>query len=309
MLTNEQLKKYVNLFNDDNMCFFEYKKGYLHYHEMVDMFINDFYNSNMMDTEYEKHLEEFLNEETLLSELIKTSDISLIKSVLTYYIRGERFCEGMIAKGIENNIFRIAINKLEEYNNKSMDMVDKSLIIKQASELLLNNDKENAIKIINSKYKFECKEIKSRSYTDNQKMRIFIRDGFIDRYSGERLINPGILKVFSTYYPKEFPYHTNWKMSETHIAYWDLYPTIDHINPIAIGGDNNEENLITTSMLHNLAKSNFTIEKLGWEIYNPGDIKIWDGLTDNFIKIVENDKALLEDNYIKRWYRASINNV
>ena len=28
MLTNEQLKKYVNLFNDDNMCFFEYKKGY-----------------------------------------------------------------------------------------------------------------------------------------------------------------------------------------------------------------------------------------------------------------------------------------
>ena len=32
----------------------------------------------------------------------------------------------------------------------------------------------------------------------------------------------------------------------------------------------------------------------------------WDGLTNLFIKLVEQDKELLRDAYIKRWYVLSI---
>lgn len=186
-----------------------------------------------------------------------------------------------------------------------MSKKEKIEIIDKASKLLLNNNKEEAIKTINDQYKFEYKKIEKRSYSDSQKFKIFMRDGFIDRYNGEKLLNPGILKVFSTYFPKEFPYHRNWKMDETHIAYWELVPTIDHINPIALGGKDEDDNIVTTSQLNNSIKSNWTLEHLRWKIYEAGNIEEWDGLTKIFIELVEKDIALLKDNYIKKWYSIS----
>ena len=91
-----------------------------------------------------------------------------------------------------------------------------------------------------------------------QKMNQFLRDGFIDRYSGQKLLNPGILKIISHHFPEDFPYHPHWKMTETHIAYWELTPTLDHIYPIAQGGQDNEKNWVTTSMKNNSIKSNYT---------------------------------------------------
>lgn len=181
-------------------------------------------------------------------------------------------------------------------------MQDKALIIKEACNLLLQGSKERAIDVINNNYRFSNKEVQSRSYTDKQKMKIFLRDGFIDRYTGDKLLIPGILKVLSVYYPKEFPYQSHWKMKETHIAYWELVPTIDHIVPIAVGGEDNEENWVTTSMLHNSIKLNWTLEQIGWKIVKPGTIEDWDGFTGLFIKLVENDNDLIKDSYIKKWY-------
>ena len=186
-----------------------------------------------------------------------------------------------------------------------MNKNEKIKVIEKASKLLLNNNKEDALEIINNEYKFEYKKIEKINYSDRQKLKIFIRDGFIDRYSGDKLLNPGILKVFSIYFPKEFPYHRNWKMNETHIAYWELVPTINHINPVAIGGKDEDDNIITTSQLNNSIKSNWTLEQLKWKIYDAGDIKEWDGLTKTFIELVENDITLLGDNYIKKWYSIS----
>ena len=186
-----------------------------------------------------------------------------------------------------------------------MNKNEKIKVIEKASKLLLNNNKEDALEIINNEYKFEYKKIEKRNYSDREKLKIFIRDGFIDRYTGDKLLNPGILKAFSIYFPKEFPYHRNWKMNETHIAYWELVPTIDHINPVAIGGKDEDDNIITTSQLNNSIKSNWTLEQLKWKIYDAGDIKEWDGLTKTFIELVENDITLLSDNYIKKWYSIS----
>lgn len=129
--------------------------------------------------------------------------------------------------------------------------MDKAIIIKNASDLLLKGYKKEALETINAEYKFEYKKIEKRAYKDIYKFNIFIRDGFIDRYTGDKLLNPGILKVFSFYFPNQFPYHSHWKMEQTHMAYWELIPTIDHINPIAKGGKDELDNWVTTSMLRN----------------------------------------------------------
>lgn len=182
---------------------------------------------------------------------------------------------------------------------------EKANVIKEVCELLLSNKKEDSVAVINKKYKFDSQKISKRSYTESQKMKVFIRDGFIDRYKGQRLVIPGILKVISTYFPDDFPYQPHWKMNETHLAYWELVPTIDHINPIALGGADEEENWVTTSMMNNSIKSNWTLEQLGWKVHISGNMKEWDGLTNLFMQLVEADSELLKDNYIKSWYKTA----
>ena len=182
---------------------------------------------------------------------------------------------------------------------------DKSTIISNIFEALLNQDKETAKSTLLSEYPHKPFEIEKRSYTIAQRMEQFISDGFIDRYTGEKLLNPGILKVLSSFFPSEFPFHPHWKMTETHIAYWELTPTIDHIFPIAKGGKDDQSNWVTTSMKNNSIKSNYTIDEIHWELHPKGDIKKWDGLSSVFIKIVEANEELLTDNYIKTWYNIT----
>ena len=185
-------------------------------------------------------------------------------------------------------------------------MQDKICTLESVVKELLSGNKDNACNLIQREYPFEKFEVFHRTYTLKKKMKQFKADGFIDRYSGDKLINPGILKVLSFYFPEEFPYHPHGKMTEGHIAYWELFPTIDHIVPIAIGGRDEPDNWATTSMLNNAVKSNWSLEQLRWSLYPAGDYNEWDGLTKLFVMLVEKDELLLKDNYIKSWYNASL---
>ena len=184
-------------------------------------------------------------------------------------------------------------------------MREKSEIISDIAEMILDNKKDSCIDIISNCYPHNHVNINKRAFSLSEKMELFINDGFIDRYTGEKLVNPGILKVISFYFPEKFPYHPHGKMSHSHIAYWELIPSIDHIYPIARGGSNDKSNWVTTSMKNNLIKNNYTLEEIKWEIHPQGSIRDWDGLTKSLINIVENDKMLLTDNYIKQWYNIS----
>src|SRR4051812_30781608 len=107
---------------------------------------------------------------------------------------------------------------------------------------------------------------------------VFLRDGFIDRYSGDRLVVPAVLRVVSAELPNDFPFHRNWKLSDCHVAYWDLCPTIDHMVPVSQGGGDDEANWVTTSMRRNAAKGGFSITQMGWTLHPPGALAQWDGL-------------------------------
>lgn len=183
--------------------------------------------------------------------------------------------------------------------------MEESEILKNIAELIFANKKEDAEMFLKKEYSHKCVEKEKHSYSAIDKMKQFVRDGFIDRYNGKRLVNPGILKVITYYFPDDFPYDPHWKMSRTHKAYWNLIPTIDHIIPTARGGADVPENWATTSMKNNSIKSNYSLDEIGWKIHPKGDLSEWDGLTTLFIKLVENNTELCNDSYIYNWYKMS----
>lgn len=165
---------------------------------------------------------------------------------------------------------------------------------------------DNAAAIGRKDYPFVPRLKVGRSYTPYQSTVIFRRDGFIDRYSGERLIFPGTLNLLGSILPNEFPWHLHGKLSESHIIYWELFPTIDHFIPVTRGGVDDETNWITTSMLRNQAKLHWTLDELGWQLYDPGDLSEWDGLMGWFLEYANAHPDVLSRSHIKRWYDAAI---
>ncbi len=178
-------------------------------------------------------------------------------------------------------------------------------ILKQVAKLIEVGEYNTAKGLVNKKYPFIPVKKELRTYTMQEMMGQFFRDGFMDRYSGDKLINPGMLRVLSEKMPEEFPYQAHWKTDECHMAYWEFQPTIDHIVPIAHGGEDKVTNWATTSMVNNSAKSNFTLDQLGWTLKPRGDIVEWDGLSQLFIKIVDENKSLLETKKIREWYSVT----
>lgn len=185
-------------------------------------------------------------------------------------------------------------------------MSDKSGVIQRICEALLEDRPDAARQIARAEYPFVAQDAVERRYTEFRSTQIFLRDGFRDRYSGQRLVFPGTIRLLSKLLPEEFPAHPNWKMSESHLVYWELFPTIDHIVPIARGGSDDDRNWVTTSMLRNAAKSNWTLEELGWQLVPVGDIDEWDGLIHLFRAFVDSNGTHLQDNYLKRWHNAAV---
>lgn len=179
-------------------------------------------------------------------------------------------------------------------------------ILKDVCASLTDDRHGEARRLLESEYPFEAIEPVNRTYTEYQRTQVFVRDGFIDRYTGNRLVFPGALRLISEALPEAFPYHPNGKMSECHRAYWELLPTIDHVVPVSRGGEDSTDNWVTTSMRRNGIKANWTMEELGWSLVEPGELSEWDGLIGWFLQEVEEKDELLNDSkYLRRWYRAA----
>ena len=66
-------------------------------------------------------------------------------------------------------------------------------------------------------------------------------------YLGSHFIFPGTLRILSRrVLPDEFPAHPELKMNATHIMWWELFPTLDHVISEARGGGDDDSNLVTT---------------------------------------------------------------
>ena len=111
-------------------------------------------------------------------------------------------------------------------------MTDNAETIRSVFKALIKGDQSSAKTIAHQEYPFISFEPAKRSYTELQSTHVFIRDGFVDRYSGQRLVFPGALRLLSIILPVEFPAHPNWKMCSSPILSWELFPSFYPIFPV-----------------------------------------------------------------------------
>jgi len=174
-------------------------------------------------------------------------------------------------------------------------------------------DAGSARETLRSRYPFVPVEKIARSFSVQQSMDLFTRDGFIDRYTGNRLINPGVLRLLHVVLGNDFPMHPHGKYSETHLAFWELFPTVDHRLPVSRNGIDDKSNWVTASMLSNQAKAQWTVEELGWKVHPPGSMAEWDGLSRWLVDylarvnptVLEEKAAEPHRGYIRRWFTAA----
>ena len=183
---------------------------------------------------------------------------------------------------------------------------DKADILARTVAAITAGAIDQARQILRAEYPFTPVTKAARRYTERQSLRIFYGDGFLDRYSGAQLVHPGALRALSLIAPKEFPFHPHWATSQSHFAFWELFPTIDHLMPVARGGADEAANWVSTSMLHNSAKAHWTLDELGWTLAPPGDHTRWDGLAGWFVDHLRAHRELLADTYLARWLRATV---
>lgn len=189
--------------------------------------------------------------------------------------------------------------------SEEVQAIDSAGVLRIVCDALLAGSSEAASSTLRSEYPFAPVPPGTRDYGPLESTRIFIRDGFIDRYGGERLVFPPVLRVISMALPSDFPYHPNWKTDVTHRAYWELSATVDHLVPVARGGSDDEANLVTTSMAHNSAKLSWTLDQLGWRLHPPGDFAVWDGLIRWFVEYTQLHPEPLDNGSVWAWYKAA----
>ena len=134
--------------------------------------------------------------------------------------------------------------------------MEKIAAIVGVCDALKRDARDEGISLLKREYPFVPHRATKRKYGPLELTRIFVRDGFIDRYTTERLIFPPVPLILSKELPVDFPYNKNWKTDVTHQAYWEVYVTVDHLIPVSRGGANDDSNWVTTSMARNSAKGN-----------------------------------------------------
>lgn len=121
MFSNDEMHRFIKYFKDDQEEFYKWIEpknredgwgmGYYDYSEGVNEFITAFYEADLGDKDYIKNLE---NHNQPYGEIIENADAELLKSILTFYVRGERFCEGTWAGAIDEKIFLNILIRLNE---------------------------------------------------------------------------------------------------------------------------------------------------------------------------------------------------
>jgi hypothetical protein len=184
-------------------------------------------------------------------------------------------------------------------------VTEKSGVVVAVCDALRRGSHEDAARLLREQYPFEAVPPAKRQYGPLESTRVFVRDGFIDRYSGVRLLFVPALRVISQVLPAEFPYHLNWKTDRTHMAYWELGATIDHVQPITRGGADEMSNWVTTSMARNGAKAGSTLEEIGWRLHPVGDPSAWDGMLRWFLEYTAAHPEMRLSPTMREWRRAA----
>ena len=154
----------------------------------------------------------------------------------------------------------------------------------------------------------EERKVEASDFWDEDRdlmMRVFARDGFMNRFTGELLIFPAVLRLLSREIPATMPYQAAWRLGETHIAYYDLYACTSKLIPRSRGGSDIESNQVTTTMPYVLARSNSTVEEMGWRLTREGYVDEWDGMSSWYVEYLKENQEIRNINFFNLWYIAA----
>ena len=83
------------------------------YEEKLLQFIDDASNSSLMDYGYTETIQDYrIEPNSELIEQIDIADLAFTRAVLTYYIRQERFCDGLWETAVKGGIFLALLKRL-----------------------------------------------------------------------------------------------------------------------------------------------------------------------------------------------------
>jgi len=147
-----------------------------------------------------------------------------------------------------------------------------------------------------------------------RQIQVFLRDGCIDRYTGQRLLFPGVIYLLGSVGYKNaytgplrevLPWVKNWPRDDNpekgkpraHSIIYDIECTWDHLHPVAAGGDYPLNNLYTTSMWNQAVKG----DQLMLNPINPrfpeGDLQQWDGLLGWALAYIDENRPVLSKSF------------
>lgn len=177
-------------------------------------------------------------------------------------------------------------------------------ILSRVVSALLSGDHDEAQELLRG-IRFRAKPKATEKWPSRSVIaEIFTRDRYQCRYCGAKVILTPVLRLIARLYPESFPYHPNWKADSTHPAFAARAATLDHVDPIADGGDPvARENLVTACWGCNRRKGDLRLEEIGWSLSDPQD-KDWMGLAERFNPLWERmgRPQLSED---ERWWLRS----
>jgi hypothetical protein len=91
--------------------------GYYNYDKKLQDFIQDLYKTDLLVGDYLLRLEE--NESEDYGSIISSAHLELLKAILPFYVRGERFSEGMWRTAAKNKLFYHILLRLRELEKDS----------------------------------------------------------------------------------------------------------------------------------------------------------------------------------------------
>lgn len=87
---------------------------HVNYDQELSRFVKDFYDTDLIAHDYLNIINNDQVDKEGIDKYIADADLELLKAILTYYIRGERFCEGLWIGAVEEKIFLKILYRLRD---------------------------------------------------------------------------------------------------------------------------------------------------------------------------------------------------
>jgi hypothetical protein len=173
------------------------------------------------------------------------------------------------------------------------DKIDGATVLAEVCAAVAADELVAAAAILRGKLPLQPVPRVNGSVPLSRRIAVFLRDGFICRYSGQRVLLPAAMMLLAKVLPEQFPWHQNWRMDVCHSAFWELSAEVDHIEPRARRGTHNIDNLVTVTPLVNKSKAHSHLSSLAWSLHPVGSLHEWDGKAGWFLAEAQKRPKLL----------------